>query len=504
MHTYAHAHIQSNMQTHKHTHNILPNRWSGDPIGWTIAQKIPTRGARRSTHYVVDGQHFLAVASARDGTVLAAEPGSDGRASNTQVGSDIYVWDGAKFVIRETVPTNVSASLTYFSAEGKSFMVSADKRMMRGDEDPCLEEDDFEGCRNSTPGHVPGFSENSILFERVNDDCSSGKVVCQETCTTCACASLEGGQVRSAGALAEGAAENAFDGDTWTFWSAAFNNVSLASRTATSATSASSLALEYAFTACAAPEAGANVSGYTIVTLDYACPAGWMFQGSDSAQGSGTWTTLDTQTKALNCSSQRRYTYMLDDSTQPFQTYMSYRLVFLPPAGTVLAQGTPARVAIAEVELIFGSSENEAIFTAEQNTTLGYDYRAAGPPFWSSYPGPSRLPAPMFRSTNSSVIGSYGDFDVDYLGGVKLLKPSECTVGAQSPDYPAPGDSWNVTLAPVLACGYAQDTCVNAPLSLCFGASGTGTRMCGPGSEPPFDQINVCGNDCTSGVCNMK
>jgi hypothetical protein len=489
---------------HTHTTHAHTYRWSGESVGWTLIQKLPTRGARRSTHYIVDGQHFLAVASARDGSVLARENHNDGLTSNSQVGSDIYVWDGAMFVIRETVPTNVSASLTYFVDGGKSFIVSADKRMVLSAENPCLFEDDFEGCRNNTPGNDNEYVENSILFERVNADCSSGKVVCQETCVSCACASTQQGEARSGGAQQQGVAQNAFDGDTWTYWSAQFKVASETRRSSTSATSESHLALEFAFTACPVAT-GANVSGYTIVTLDHDCPDGWEFQGSSTAAAPGSWTTLQTRSEPLNCTAKTRHTFRLDDSAQPFQPYMSYRLVFMPPNGTAISQAGQLRVAIAELELIFGSSENEAIFTAESNTTLGYDYRAVGPPFWNSYPGPSQFPVPMFRTTNTSIIGTYGDFDVDFLGGVDLVKPADCTLGRPGNDYPAPGDAWNVSTAPLLACGFGHDACENAPLSVCFGTSGTGKRMCGAGSEPPFDQLNVCGADCTTAaVCNMK
>lgn len=142
-------------------------KWAGDELGWTLAQQIPTRGARQSVHWAMDGEHYLAIASARDGSLLSFDPTLDGQGTDSQVGSDVHVWNGEAFMTSETIPTNVSKSLHYFQASDGEYLVSADQRMVIGGEESCLAANDIDGCRNTLAGALED-GEHSILFRKGN------------------------------------------------------------------------------------------------------------------------------------------------------------------------------------------------------------------------------------------------------------------------------------------------------------------------------------------------
>lgn len=525
-----HDRLNSIGVTYDFGYSTLSNlyKWAGDDQGWSLVQQIPTRGARSSVHYVMQGKHYLAIASSRDGDASSISASKDGRMTDTQVGSDIFLWNGSSFVIEETIPTNISKSIHYFENSGKKYLVSSDQRLVVGGEKPCMAHTNDAGCRDSIPGALED-GEHSILFEYqspksdITRDTIYGNPKAGDfgNCNTCACASMFHSVVTASGVSSGSDADMIIDGDDSTLWTGLFDESKLASQSTEKDTADFSLALEISFDDC---QEGADVIGYTLVSAgsDYGCPSRWLFQGFKS----GSWETLDDRTDYLptgawpptaprGCPKGRFQTFWLPGTEHHRilhgnNTAQKYRFLFYPMFGVEAGiQDGTGNVTLAEVEFVFGNSANNAFYHQPDErfsfgSTLGYRYQADGPPFWSTYMDNHYFPVASLIDTNKSIDleGIYGDFAVEMKSTIsKLVGADVCDV-----EFPeASGFSLPVHLDPTSifrACSYASDYCntsTNGSASLCFGDTGS-AGICGLGS---FNLGAECDSDsdCGGGLC---
>jgi hypothetical protein len=239
------------------------------------------QGARRATHFQIGNEHYLGIANMLDGSQESNYINVGQRATNAQVGTDLYLWSDKGFIPMETLQTRNSFGLTYLNANGRHLLVSADRRMV-------------------ATGQRGLEYEVSLVFEKqaVSDDCSTTD--CRYTgtcgCFSCACYTTLETQPSSTGILApDHDPAVAWDGDSDTVWYGEFNTSGYRLATAlnvsdtTLPTAALGLAVELNFSKC---RDGAMVTYYSLLTSEQNCPFGWELQGGGGLE----WVVLDVQT----------------------------------------------------------------------------------------------------------------------------------------------------------------------------------------------------------------
>ena len=105
----------ANLRTGKGPYNsdTFSTIYQWDGIRFVPIQDILTQAAQEWCHYVIDGQTFLTVAN------YATQQGGK---INFQINSDIYRWDGQKFILFQSIPTNGAFNITSFDIGSNHYL----------------------------------------------------------------------------------------------------------------------------------------------------------------------------------------------------------------------------------------------------------------------------------------------------------------------------------------------------------------------------------------------
>ena len=426
-------------------------KWTGEVGGWVLSQELSTRGARKAAHFTADGKHYLAVSSVRDSTVIAAARTNDGRATDSQVGSDIFIWIESRFVPVDTLTTNNSLDIKFFHISNTDYLISADQRKQSLDIS-----DGIDGME---------VSESSILFARSKNKTSTSKNQSCEiplACKSCACSTMYFGTANASVQIESNHEPSlAFDGDSSTFWRGIFPNIFY------------NISLNWNFTNC---NSGAYVAAYSISTTDKSCPISWELQGSNDNL---VWKVLDRQWEQTCRENTKSATFVLSprfdqrlvtgsDAEPSVQPYRIYRVVFINP-GLNYGFGKDGgyhetAVEISEIEFVFLSSSNAALIaTFVPWTVSAYDFSAYYPPYSTVYHDSDGFNVPGLVETDFDYTGVFSTFDIEVISSAKLINSSMCSFG----DLYSPGNLWNVTKSPFFSCTSYWDLC-RENFAVCF------------------------------------
>lgn len=97
--------------------NIVSTIYRRDTAGWQVFQQIPTFFAKQWRHFVIDGQHFLALAQ---GVTIETAIATNPRASA------IYLWNGAQFEPFQILEGLWGYNFHPVEVDGRHFLAYAD------------------------------------------------------------------------------------------------------------------------------------------------------------------------------------------------------------------------------------------------------------------------------------------------------------------------------------------------------------------------------------------